>query len=405
MSSMCRQEEFVVAIVSAMQASENDGGAYDPTRKFHYGLSSNNIVVNGQQQKVVTLECRARMLNWCLDVSISLTIDDICVCCSVYSNSNPIYIFFFGIQMMDFFEIDRSIVAIAMYYQDRYLGTEKGRAARTNRSIFRIVSVTSLYMALKLSQPGNRWNITSHAFAKLCQGAVLGDEINDMEIDILFALDWYVNPPTPMKYAEALLELIFNGSSSSSSSGSSSCTREDYFVTKNPLLCDEEDTTTSKSLPPQELREQVRELISYQLEVALHDKRLFQIRSSAIGTAAVVNALKGIQYESSTSCSASFCEESIDTVLDMMTTCNLVSSEECLEEIRSVLLNSVVSPASNNDEGSSQEDDTDTDQDALSSNITRAETPPPQQRKVRTPPVSSSPTSVFQVLLRSSYRS
>ena len=116
--------------------------------------------------------------------------------------------------MMDFFEIDRSIVAIAMYYQDRYLGTEKGRAGRTNRSIFRTVSVTSLYMALKLSQPGNKWNITSHAFAKLCQGAVSGDEINNMEIDILFALDWYVNPPTPMKYAEALLELIFNGSSS-----------------------------------------------------------------------------------------------------------------------------------------------------------------------------------------------
>ena len=305
--------------------------------------------------------------------------------------------------MMDFFEIDRSIVAITMYYQDRYLGTEKGRAARTNRSIFRIVSVTSLYMALKLSQPGNKWNITSHAFAKLCQGAVSGDEIKDMEIDMLFALDWYVNPPTPMKYAEALLELIFNGSSSSSSSGgSSSCmTREDYYVTKNPLLCDED--TTSRSLPPQELREHVHELISYQLEVALHDKLLFQIRSSAIGTAAVVNALKGIQYDEGTRCNcASFCRESVDTVLDMMTACNLVSSEECIEVIRSVLLNSVVPPASDV-EGSSQEDATDTE-DALSSNITRAESPPPQpqQRKVRTPPVSSSPTSVFQVLLTDS---
>jgi len=217
-------------------------------------------------------------------------------------------------------------VAIAMYYQDRYLGTEKGRAARTNRSIFRIVSVTSLYMALKLSQPGNRWNITSHAFAKLCQGAVSGDEINDMEIDMLFALDWYVNPPTPMKYAEALLELIFNGSSSSRNGSGSRSTREDYFVSKNPLLCDED--TTSQSLPPQELREHLHELISCQLEVALHDKRLSQVRSSAIGTAAVVNALKGIQYEGST-CDASFCQESVETVLDMMTACNLVSSEEC----------------------------------------------------------------------------
>ena len=68
--SMCRQEEFV-AIVSAMQAFENNGRAYDPTRKFQCGLSSNNNVSNGQQQKVVTEECRDRMLNWCLDVSIS----------------------------------------------------------------------------------------------------------------------------------------------------------------------------------------------------------------------------------------------------------------------------------------------------------------------------------------------
>ena len=83
-------EEFV-AIVSAMQASENDGKAYYPTRKFQYGLSSNNIVVNGQQQKVVTEECRDRMLNWRLDVSISSTMP---VCCSV-SYKHQLYIFLF----------------------------------------------------------------------------------------------------------------------------------------------------------------------------------------------------------------------------------------------------------------------------------------------------------------------
>jgi len=79
--SMCRQEEFV-AIVSAMQASENNGEAYDPTRKFQYGISSNNVIVNGQQQKVVTEECRDRMLNWCLDVSISYS--KIPVRCSIF---------------------------------------------------------------------------------------------------------------------------------------------------------------------------------------------------------------------------------------------------------------------------------------------------------------------------------
>ena len=67
--SMCRQEDFI-AIVSAMQASENSGNAYEPSKKFQYSLSSSNIV-NEQHQKVVNEECRAKMLNWCLNVSIS----------------------------------------------------------------------------------------------------------------------------------------------------------------------------------------------------------------------------------------------------------------------------------------------------------------------------------------------
>ena len=67
--SMCRQEDFI-AIVSAMQASENSGNAYKPSKKFQYSLSSSNIV-NEQHQKVVNEECRAKMLNWCLNVSIS----------------------------------------------------------------------------------------------------------------------------------------------------------------------------------------------------------------------------------------------------------------------------------------------------------------------------------------------
>jgi len=110
--------------------------------------------------------------------------------------------------MIDYFEVDRSIIAIALYYQDRFLGTKKGKAVQNDRSLFRVVSVTSLYMALKIYVP-ERWNITPQAFSKLCQGTVTAKEINDMETNILFALDWHVNPPSPMQYVKALLDLIF----------------------------------------------------------------------------------------------------------------------------------------------------------------------------------------------------
>ena len=86
--TMCRQEEYI-AIVTAMQASENSGNAYEPSRKFQYSLSSSNNIGNEQHQKVVNEECRAKMLNWCLNVSISTMIDDICSCSSLYSNTSP----------------------------------------------------------------------------------------------------------------------------------------------------------------------------------------------------------------------------------------------------------------------------------------------------------------------------
>lgn len=183
--------------------------------------------------------------------------------------------------------------------------------------MFRVVSVTSLYIAIKLHATKRR-NITAREFAQLCQGAVTGQEIIDIEIKILFALNWNVNPPIPMQYAQELLELIFNPSSS--------------------RMC--------ISLPydwsfMSEMREHILELVSYQLEITtLYDKGLHLTKSSIIAIAAVLNALQGVVYEGVGG--STFCQQSMALVLDVCHEYRIASEEE-LEDIRSILLSSVVS--------------------------------------------------------------
>ena len=297
--------------------------------------------------------------------------------------------------MVDYFDLERSIVAVAVGYQDRYMNTD---VERYNRAIFRVVSVTSLYIAIKLRAP-QRWNITAHAFAHLCQGAVTGNEINDMEIKILFALNWKVNPPCPMQYALSFLELIFNPSSSRMCRSLSRCGDSfDTLPSVRDLLPSSQDCSDDSRLTldssevsqedqdkcHKELREHIQELVSYQFEIALHGKGFYRTRASIIAIAAILNALEGVVYEGVGG--TTFCRESIALVLDTCDVYRIVSEEE-LEPVRSMLLSSVVS--STDDSDRRQEGTVET---AAATGESRCSSPPP--RNDVTPPVSSSPTQV-----------
>ena len=231
--------------------------------------------------------------------------------------------------MFDYFGVDQSVTSVALYYQDRYLSSDMGKAARVDRSIFRVVSVTSMYMALKLCVP-LKWNITAMAFAQLCKGAVSGQDISDTEIKILFALGWNVNPPIPAQYAEQLLDLVFY-----------SAERSLRSTSPTSIGISQEDKVMR---PLRALIEHLHELVSYQIEsCSLHDKRLFQVRASVIATSALLNALEGMNEGLLEGIDSTlFYDVSMDIIMNTVTVCKIASTEE-LDEIRSVLLSSVVS--------------------------------------------------------------
>lgn len=298
---LCENDKMaeLTSIISAMQEKERDGGIYDPSRKFAYqtGRQPQDDLFGTKVSPMVDENCRARMLEW-------------------------------STKMIDYFDIDRSVVFVAAYYQDRYLATDAGKSAKSDRALYRVVSVTSLYLAIKIQVP-HRWNITAHAFAQLCQGSVTGDEIDQMESNILFALDWNVNPPVPKEYCGLFLDLIFNSEYG-----------QDCLLTTSANCDNGKDEASLR-----ELKEHILELVNYQLEVAVNDLKLFQVRSSVLAVASILNALEGVVNESTPSDDrielASFCQENIFFTLDVMKTCNIASATE-LEDTRTALLSSVV---------------------------------------------------------------
>lgn len=357
----------LIPIIAAMQQQESENGAYNPSGRFAYrteqpqdGEQRNDDYANKKKILVVDERCRSKMLEWCT-------------------------------KMVDYFDIDRSIVALSAYYQDRFLGTEMGKAARSNRAIFRVVSVTSLYIAIKLRVP-HRWNVTAHAFAQLCQGSVSGDEINDMELNILFALKWNVNPPIPMEYAEAYLDLIFNSAGYRTQRTWLQLSDDDSVLGVS-LMSSSDESSSSEDSAQQDgsrtaLKDHILELVKYQLEMSLQDNRLYQVRSSVIATAAIVNSLEGVMNESLCLREGvevgSFCRDSIILTLDSMTSCKIASEKE-LEIARSILLSSAVSSADGSEELSS-----------VNSTLTHAshvKNCADHRQRPDTPPVSSSPTS------------
>jgi len=129
-------------------------------------------------------------------------------------------------KVIDHFEFDREVVSRAMNILDRYsaLKTKRDRDATDschddasieiiNSRSFQLVAMTSLYLAVKLSDndecqytSSRKLRLTS--FVELSRSQFCSDEITEMERTILHELQWEVFPPTPMLYVSYLLHLM-----------------------------------------------------------------------------------------------------------------------------------------------------------------------------------------------------
>jgi hypothetical protein len=109
-------------------------------------------------------------------------------------------------QAVSAFGLDRDTVAVAFSCLDRYMAVEVDESHPFAREDFQLISMTALYMSVKIMEPGKKLSI--HALVDMSLGFYSASDVKEMESDILNVLNWRVNPPTPLAFASHYLDIL-----------------------------------------------------------------------------------------------------------------------------------------------------------------------------------------------------
>ena len=130
-------------------------------------------------------------------------------------------------EVVDHFNFDREVVFIALDYLDRFVSKScaDGIDVPLPKKDYQLLAVTAIYMAIKIhgevdSNDGPRRKLRIDAFYELSRKQFDAESIEKTERMMLEALNWYVNPPTALKFVSTLLSLCpkWQGTTSSHSS-------------------------------------------------------------------------------------------------------------------------------------------------------------------------------------------
>jgi len=118
-------------------------------------------------------------------------------------------------KVVDYFDYDREIVAIAIEYIDRFLLLHR-RREQLSSQMYKIVAMTCLYLAIKLhlgethsvSRAGEKNFFSLEQYIKLNNEFISTEDITNMELCVLSTLSWKVNPVSPMCFVRYFLMLM-----------------------------------------------------------------------------------------------------------------------------------------------------------------------------------------------------
>lgn len=109
-------------------------------------------------------------------------------------------------KVVDYFEIDRRVVSIALSHFDRYLASEHSVCNGENSREVWLVVMACLQLAIKLhsnKQVHTRMLANVRATCRYSE-----QEVSEEELHICSALQWYLNPSVPVMYLEVANPLI-----------------------------------------------------------------------------------------------------------------------------------------------------------------------------------------------------
>jgi hypothetical protein len=158
-------------------------------------------------------------------------------------------------RLVDFFRIDREVVAVSLSFLDRFLAN-----CPCDRASFKLAATTTLHLAVKLFYP-----------CKLTGLGILGDlshgefdmsDVSKMEAHILHTLAWNLQPPTAIAFSSIFL---------------------DYFFSSAIML----------HVPVNDL-DDICDVSSFFCELAVCDYFFVSLGASGIAMAAILNAFEGM---------------------------------------------------------------------------------------------------------------
>jgi hypothetical protein len=157
-------------------------------------------------------------------------------------------------RVVDYFHIDREVVALSMSFLDRFLAS-----CRCDRTSFKLAATTTLHLAVKILYPCKLADLG--ILSDLSRGEFDMHDVSQMETHVLRALEWNLNPPTSTAFTSLFL---------------------DYFFAARTV-----SMTTSDI-------DDIYDVSSFFCELAVCDYFFISTRASQVAVAAVLNALEGM---------------------------------------------------------------------------------------------------------------
>ena len=188
-------------------------------------------------------------------------------------------------QVVDFFKFgSRESVHMASAYLDRFLSSsdEAAQRALKNRKEYQLFSMTALYLAIKILET---IEVDLSIMEKLSRGDYTSKDFRRAEVDLIKALRWRLNDPTPTEFVRRFVSLLPVGAKSSSSSASPST-----FTSRST-------PTSSEDLQEHAMSDEymIMDFARFQTEISVTDYSFATTRPSLIATASVLNAVDTIE--------------------------------------------------------------------------------------------------------------
>ena len=132
--------------------------------------NNNDVVAASESSFGTTVEWRNKICEWCYN-------------------------------FVDHCDLERGSVSVAMNILDRYVSTH-----HVTDKIYTFAAMTALHIGIKLHC---QYKISLKRLLQLCGGSFTVDEVESMEIKMLDALSWRVNPPTSVAFCGELIDSSF----------------------------------------------------------------------------------------------------------------------------------------------------------------------------------------------------